>query len=490
MPLRLDPAPHLRGMAKVKTAFFCQNCGAESPKWVGRCPACGEWNTYVEEVIEKGGAASTGGGSWNAFADEVGEGQGGLATAKARKSGGGAEAMPLAQVQAGQTRRMVSGDGELDRVLGGGVVPGSLVLVGGEPGIGKSTLMLQLALRLQGATVLYVSGEESAAQVRLRADRIGRIPEDLLLLTETALTRIFKRIRQAKPALLVIDSIQTLYTELVDAPAGSVTQIKACAGELQRFAKESGTPVFVIGHINKEGAIAGPKVLEHMVDTVLQFEGDRHHLYRILRTVKNRFGSTAELGIYRMAQDGLHGVDNPSELLLGQRDEPVSGVAVACTVEGMRPMLVETQALVSPAVYGTPQRTATGFDLRRLSMLLAVLEKRGGLAFGQRDVFLNIAGGLKVEDPAIDLGVVAALLSSFEDLPLPLDVAFCGEVGLSGEVRAVPRIEQRAAEAAKLGYRRFFLPKHNVKGLNAKRLGIRLEPIDRVELLYQNLFGG
>jgi DNA repair protein RadA/Sms len=475
-------------MAKVKSAFFCQQCGAESPKWVGRCPACGEWNTYVEEVVDKAAAAAEGGpaGGWSDFHAEVGEGVGGTAR---RRSGRSPQATPLAEVAPGSTERRATGDAELDRVLGGGVVPGSLVLVGGEPGIGKSTLMLQLALRLDGVPVLYVSGEESAAQVRMRADRIGPIPAELLLLTETALGRIFRRVKEARPALVIVDSIQTLSSDLVEAPAGSVSQIRACAGELQRFAKETGTPVFLIGHINKEGAIAGPKVLEHMVDTVLQFEGDRHHLYRILRTTKNRFGSTAELGIYRMATEGLQPVANPSELLLGQRDEPVSGVAAACTVEGLRPMLVETQALVSPAVYGTPQRTATGFDLRRLSMLLAVLEKRGGLAFGQRDVFLNIAGGLKVEDPAIDLGVVAALLSSFEDLPLPMDAAFCGEVGLSGEVRAVPRIEQRAAEAAKLGYARLFLPRHNAKGLDAGRLGIRLEPVDRVDALYARLFG-
>ena len=473
-------------MAKVRSAFFCQNCGSQSPKWVGRCSACNEWNTYVEEVIDKTPAAE--GAEWSAFHAEVGEAPSAMGT-KSRPSRSGAKAMPLASVETGTTKRFPTNDPELDRVLGGGVVPGSLVLVGGEPGIGKSTLLLQLALQVLDQRVLYISGEESAAQVRLRADRIGPIPEGVMILTETGMTKLFRRVKEVRPSLVVVDSVQTLHSDLVDSPAGSVTQIRTCAGEWQRFAKETATPVFLIGHINKEGSIAGPKVLEHMVDTVLQFEGDQHHLYRILRTVKNRFGSTSELGIYRMAENGLRPVSNPSELLLSQRDEPVSGVAVACTVEGMRPMLVETQALVTPAVYGTPQRTATGFDSRRLSMLLAVLEKRGGLAFGQRDVFLNIAGGLKVEDPAVDLAVVAALVSSFEDLPVPLDTAFCGEVGLSGEVRAVPRIEQRAAEAAKLGYKRLFLPHHNTKDLDLGHLGIKLEAVKRVDQVYERLFG-
>ena len=378
---------------------------------------------------------------------------------------------------------------QLGPAVGGDIVPGTHVLVGGEPGIGKSTLLLQLGLKIRGVKVLYVSGEESGSQVRMRADRIGPDNPELLILTETALARVFRRIREVQPGLIIVDSIQTLHSDTVEAPAGSVTQIKTCAAELQRFAKETNTPVVLIGHINKEGAIAGPKVLEHMVDTVLQFEGDRNHLFRILRSVKNRFGSTSEMGIYEMREAGLHAVANPSEILLGQREEPLSGVAIAATIEGLRPMLVETQALVSPAVYGTPQRSATGFDLRRLSMLLAVLEKRCGFALGNRDVFLNIAGGIRVEDPAIDLAVVSAVLSSYEDLPLPLHTCFCGEVGLSGEVRAVSRVEQRIAEAAKLGYGRIFLSKFNIKGIDPDKFGIKLEPVTKVEEVYARLLG-
>lgn len=475
-------------MAKTRSAFFCQSCGAESPKWVGRCPACGEWNTYVEEVIEKAEAAATAwGGDWSAQAAEdpttKGEAKGG---ANARS---GAKPMRLSEIEAGEQARLLTSDPELDRALGGGIVPGSLVLVGGEPGIGKSTLLLQLGLKIRGVKVLYVSGEESGSQVRMRADRIGPDNPELLILTETALARVFRRIREVQPGLIIVDSIQTLHSDTVEAPAGSVTQIKTCAAELQRFAKETNTPVVLIGHINKEGAIAGPKVLEHMVDTVLQFEGDRNHLFRILRSVKNRFGSTSEMGIYEMREAGLHAVANPSEILLGQREEPLSGVAIAATIEGLRPMLVETQALVSPAVYGTPQRSATGFDLRRLSMLLAVLEKRCGFALGNRDVFLNIAGGIRVEDPAIDLAVVSAVLSSYEDLPLPLHTCFCGEVGLSGEVRAVSRVEQRIAEAAKLGYGRIFLSKFNIKGIDPDKFGIKLEPVTKVEEVYARLLG-
>ncbi len=475
-------------MAKIKTAFFCQSCGSESPKWVGRCSSCGEWNTYVEETIEKTEPQASGWeASWSdadqqsSFGAAIAEGSEKTATRTAAKP------LRLSEIKSGEQQRFPSEDPELDRVLGGGLVPGSLVLLGGEPGIGKSTLLLQFALRVRGLRVLYVSGEESAVQVRLRADRIESNPGDLLILTETSLSRIFKRVRECKPNLLIVDSIQTLFLEALDAPAGSVTQIRTCAAELMRFAKQTDTPVLLIGHINKEGAIAGPKVLEHMVDTVLQFEGDRNHMFRVLRTVKNRFGSTAEIGIYEMRESGLRAVSNPSELLIGQRDEPLSGIAIASTIEGLRPMLIETQALVSPAVYGTPQRSATGFDLRRLSMLLAVLEKRCGFPLGNRDVFLNIAGGIRVEDPAIDLAVVSALLSSMEDLPLPLQTCFCGEVGLSGEVRAVSRIEQRIAEAARLGYQRMFLSRYNLKGLDASAYSLKLEPVAKVEEVYARL---
>lgn len=469
-------------MAKTRTAFFCQSCGAESPKWVGRCTACGEWNTYVEEVIEKGEAASASWGpDWGISPGSEGVASAGVSERRDTR------AVRLGDIAVAEHERLGTGDPELDRVLGGGLVPGSLVLVGGEPGIGKSTLMLQLGLRIRDRQVLYISGEESSSQVRLRASRIGSVHPDLLILTETGMNRIFRRVREIQPALVVVDSIQTLQSDSVDSPPGSVTQIRTCAAEWQRFAKETHTPVVLIGHINKDGAIAGPKVLEHMVDTVLQFEGDRNHLFRILRTVKNRFGSTSELGIYEMRESGLEPVSNPSSILLGQREEPLSGIAIAAAVEGLRPMLVETQALVSPAVYGNPQRIATGFDLRRLSMLLAVLEKRCGFALGNRDVFFNIAGGIRIEDPAIDLAVVSAVLSSYEDLPLPLHTAFCGEVGLSGEIRAVSRIEQRIAEAAKLGYRRLFLSRYNRKGLDADKYGIELEPVGKIDEVYARL---
>jgi DNA repair protein RadA/Sms len=478
-------------MAKVRTAFFCQSCGAESPKWVGRCPACGEWNTYVEEVLEKAEPAAAAWAAGGGPAWEGGEesGAAGMAVSARDRARDAPRAMRLDEIDPGALYRIATADPELDRTLGGGLVPGSLVLVGGEPGIGKSTLMLQIALRMKDRRVLYVSGEESAGQVSLRARRIGPDNPGLLVLTETSLTRIFRRVRECSPGLLIVDSIQTLHSEQADAPAGSVTQIRSCAAELQRFAKETDTPVVLIGHINKEGAIAGPKVLEHLVDTVLQFEGDRHHLFRLLRPVKNRFGSTSEMGIYEMRESGLYPVENPSGVLLGQRDEPLSGIAIAAAVEGLRPMLVETQALVSPAVYGTPQRSATGFDLRRLSMLLAVLEKRCGFALGNRDVFLNIAGGLRVEDPAIDLAVVSAVLSSYEDLPLPLHTAFFGEVGLAGEVRPVSRAGQRIAEAARMGYRRIFIPRHNLQGLDAAPDGVALEPVARVDEVYARLLG-
>lgn len=456
-------------MSKIKTIFYCQNCGAQSSKWIGKCPTCGEWNTYVEEVIQKADKKSTG---WK----------------KSDKPNVVSIPKSLSAITYNADNRMVTPSKELNRVLGGGVVQGSLILIGGEPGIGKSTLLLQLALRLKNVRVLYVSGEESEQQIKMRADRIGIKNEDCYILTETSTSNIFHQIRELEPQLLIIDSIQTLQSDTIDSTAGSISQIRECAGEFQRYAKESSVPVFLIGHITKEGSIAGPKILEHMVDTVLQFEGDRQHTYRILRTAKNRFGSTAELGIYEMQGAGLREVNNPSEILITQRDEPLSGITIASTLEGLRPMLIETQALVTQAVYGTPQRTSTGFDLRRLSMLLAVLEKRCGYFFGVKDVFLNIAGGIKVEDPAIDLAVVCALISSFDDKPVQSNICFAGEVGLSGEIRAVNKIEQRISEADKLGFEKIFISKYNKKGLDISRFKIEVKMIGKLEELIQLLF--
>jgi DNA repair protein RadA/Sms len=460
-------------MAKTKTAFFCTNCGVESPKWVGKCPSCQEWNTYVEEIISSDEKKADGEGIWAAEAR------------MAQDSKQGEQASPIGEMNWDDWDRQSSGDVELNRVLGGGIVAGSVVLVGGEPGIGKSTLMLQVGLRMS-ARVLYVSGEESKRQIGMRAQRIGGENPELYLFADSSLKKIFKQVRDLQPDILIIDSIQTLQSHLIDSGPGSVSQIKACAGELQRYAKESAVPVFLIGHITKEGSIAGPKILEHIVDTVLQFEGDRNHTYRILRSIKNRFGSNAELGIYEMLEAGLRGVSNPSELLIGNRDEDLPGVAIAAAIEGMRPMLIEVQALVSPSVYGTPQRTATGFDLRRLNMLLAVLEKRLGFPFGSRDVFLNIAGGIKVEDPAIDLAVVSALLSSFDDVAIPSDYCFCGEVGLSGEIRAVGRITQRMAEVEKLGYQHLVMSSYH-KGIDAQAHDIEQISVSRVDMMYQDL---
>lgn len=395
--------------------------------------------------------------------------------------------MALTDVATGATRRLVTPDKELNRVLGGGIVGGSLVLIGGQPGIGKSTLMLQLALHLD-ARVLYVSGEESEEQIKMRADRLGQQRSDCYLLTETNTARILQHAQSLAPDLIIIDSIQTLSSPHIDSTPGSITQVRESAGDLQRFAKETQMPVFIIGHITKDGYIAGPKLLEHIVDAVLQFEGDRNYTYRILRTLKNRFGSTDELGIYEMHGNGLREVSNPSELLLSQTDEELSGSTVAATIEGLRPMLIETQALVSTAVYGNPQRTATGFDLRRLSMLLAVLEKRGGFPYAQNDVFLNLAGGIRVDDPAVDLAVVAALISSLQDVAVPRDVCFAGEVGLSGEIRAVNRIEQRIQEADRLGFSRIYFSKYNTKGLHPERYKIQLKTLGKIEELYRDLF--
>ncbi|MCD4737129.1 MAG: DNA repair protein RadA, partial [Bacteroidales bacterium] len=411
-------------MSKSRTVYFCRNCGAQSSKWIGKCTSCGEWNTYEEEIVERD--KKQGAGIVNAN----------------RKA---AKPQAITEIKQHAEKRILSGNHELDRVLGGGIVPGSLVLIGGEPGIGKSTLMLQVALQMKGIKILYVSGEESGQQLKMRAERIGINNKDCYILTETSTQNIFRSLEEMEPDLVVIDSVQTLQTDILESSAGSISQIRECASEFQRYAKTTGVPVFLIGHITKDGSLAGPKVLEHMVDTVVQFEGERNYGYRILRSVKNRFGSTSELGIYEMTSYGLREVKNPSEILLSHRDENLSGISVAAMVEGIRPMMIETQALVGSAVYGNPQRSTTGFDVRRLNMLLAVLGKRSGFKLGSRDVFLNIAGGLRVDDPAIDLAVVCAVISSYEDIPVDRNICFAAEVGLSGEIRSVNRLEQRIA---------------------------------------------
>lgn len=449
---------------KTKTLYFCNNCGAESPKWVGRCPACGEWNTMVEEKVQT---------------DTKGRKKGLVRSSKPVK---------LSEIEVNEEMRVRMPSSELNRVLGGGLVAGSLTLIGGEPGIGKSTLLLQNILSIRGRKILYVSGEESAAQLKLRADRLGKISENTYILCETQLDAIFTQIENIKPDLVVMDSIQTIMSTEIESAAGSVSQVRECAASLLRYAKESGVPVILVGHINKEGAIAGPKVLEHIVDTVLQFEGDRQYLYRLLRAIKNRFGSTNEIGIYEMVEHGLREVKNPSEMLLSEnREEETSGMAIGVTMEGVRAFLVEVQALVSTAAYGTPQRSVTGFDQRRLNMLLAVLEKRSRLRLGQKDVFLNIAGGLKVTDPALDLSVVAAVMSSNFDVALPPRTAFAGEVGLSGEVRTVTRMEQRVAEAEKLGFETIYIPKGNLKGVR-DNYKIQIVEVGKVQELPQYLF--
>ncbi len=457
-------------MSKTKSTFFCQNCGQESAKWVGKCPSCNEWNTFVEELIVKGSDKAVK-EDWRDFS-----GTSGLKT------------ISINDVVSGEEKRIISGDVELNRVLGGGIVAGSIVLVAGEPGIGKSTLFLQIGLQLSHVRTLYISGEESEQQIKMRADRVGAESDNFYLLTETNTQTIFKEIKKLQPELVIVDSIQTLQSPFVESSPGSISQIRECAAELQRYAKETNTPVFLIGHITKDGTIAGPKILEHMVDTVLQFEGDRNYVYRILRTLKNRFGSTSELGIYEMTGEGMRPVLNPSEILITQKEDELSGIAIAATIEGMRPLLIETQALVTQSVYGTPQRTVSGFDLRRLQLLLAVLEKRGGFHFGVKDVFINIAGGIKVEDPSLDLAIVCALLSSYEDVPLPQKVCFAGEVGLSGEIRAVNRIEQRIAEAEKLGFSKIIISKYNAKSLGNLKFGIEVVTLGKVEEVYQYLF--
>lgn len=458
-------------MAKVKSAFFCQQCGYEAPKWTGKCPSCGSWNSFVEEVLQKDEKQRPGAISW--------EEESGRSARKAYK---------LDEIIPGKEIRLISPDAELNRVLGGGLVLGSVVLVAGDPGIGKSTLFLQCALEWKAITILYVSGEESAQQVKLRAERIGAENKNLYLLTATDTNTLFQEIKQVRPQLVIIDSIQTLESPYVESAAGSVSQVRECAAELQRFAKAANVPVCIIGHITKDGSIAGPKVLEHMVDTVLQFEGDRHYAYRILRTLKNRFGSTSELGIYEMVARGMRAVSNPSEILLSQHHEPLSGIAIAATMEASRPLMIEVQALVTQAVYGTPQRTVSGLDLRRLQLLLAVLEKRGGFHFGAKDVFVNIAGGLKIEDPSIELAVVCALLSSYEDKALPANMCLVGEVGLSGEIRAVNRIDQRIAEADKLGMDTIIIPGANSKGLQSGNFQIAIRNVNKVEDVYRMLF--
>jgi DNA repair protein RadA/Sms len=462
-------------MAKSKTVFFCQNCGYESAKWLGKCPSCQEWNTFVEEVIVKEAGSVAASRDWTTYHAGPGDAP--------RTSAG--KTVPLTKVAGGDEARIPAPDQELNRVLGGGIVPGSIVLVAGEPGIGKSTLFLQAGLQMKDVRTLYISGEESEQQIRMRADRITEAHDQFFLLTETNTQVIFEEIKKLRPELVIVDSIQTLHTPYIESSPGSVSQIRECAAEFQRFAKSTNIPVFLIGHITKDGSIAGPKILEHMVDTVLQFEGDQHYAFRILRTLKNRFGSTSELGIYEMTGAGLRVVSNPSQLLIAQREEILSGTAIAATMEGLRPLLIEVQALVTPSVYGTPQRTATGLDTRRLQLLLAVLEKRGGFHFGVKDVFLNIAGGLKIEDPSIDLAVLCALLSSYEDITLPPHTCFTGEVGLSGEIRAVGRIEQRIAEAAKLGFEKMVISKYNLKGLQRSLYQIDIVAVAKVEEVYQ-----
>ena len=450
-------------MSKIRKAFFCRECGQESAKWVGKCPGCQTWNSFVEEVIDKGEAKRE--ESWKEESPKRGR----------------ATSLTLEEVDARETKRIVTSDNELNRVLGGGIVPGSLVLAAGEPGIGKSTLFLQDALLMKDLRTLYISGEESEQQVKMRAGRLNLHHPDFHLMTETSTKDIFKEVKRLKPDWVIVDSIQTLHTPYLDSAAGSISQIRECAAEMQRFAKESQTPVFLIGHITKDGTIAGPKLLEHMVDTVLQFEGDQHYAYRILRTTKNRFGSTSELGIYEMTGEGMRPVTNPSDILINQRDESLSGIAIGAGMEGLRPMLLEVQALVTPSVYGTPQRTVSGYDLRRLQLLLAVLEKRGGFHFGMRDVFVNIAGGIRIDDPSIDLAIACALLSSFEDIPLSQKTAFAGEVGLSGEIRAVNRIDQRISEAEKLGFQRIVISKYNRKGLEPFKGDIEVVPVATIE---------
>ena len=453
-------------MSKIKTTFFCQNCGTSYAKWQGQCNACKEWNTIAEEIIQKEEKKS-----WNPSASDS------KRTVKPLK---------IHEIDSAEEIRMNTKDDELNRVLGGGIVPGSLILLGGEPGIGKSTLLLQISLKLPYKT-LYVSGEESQKQIKMRAERINPLSDNCYILTETKTQNIFKQIEVVQPEIVIIDSIQTLHTDYIESSAGSISQIRETTAELIKFAKETNIPVILIGHITKDGTIAGPKILEHMVDTVLQFEGDRNHIYRILRSLKNRFGSTAELGIYEMLGSGLREVANPSEILISHKEEQLSGTAIATTLEGMRPLMIEIQALVSTAVYGTPQRSTTGYNAKRLNMILAVLEKRAGFRLGAKDVFLNVTGGISVDDPAIDLAVVAAILSSNEDIPVDKDFCFAGEVGLSGEIRPVNRVDQRIQEAEKLGFSAIFVSKYNK--ISLKNTLIKVQLVSKIEDIVEELFG-
>ena len=455
-------------MAKEKTVFLCNECGYESPKWAGKCPSCGAWNSLVEKIVRNAPVSRS------------------LSPAGERLQ---SQPVLIDDVATDALPRMDLADGELNRVLGGGLVPGSLVLLGGEPGIGKSTLVLQTILRIPSRKVLYVSGEESVQQIKLRADRITHERGNCHIVCETSLETVFTHIKNVSPELLVVDSIQTMCSEAVDSSPGSISQVRECTAMLLKFAKENNVPVILIGHITKDGTIAGPKILEHIVDVVIQFEGDQHHMYRVLRSIKNRFGSTAELGIYEMRREGLRQVTNPSELLLSERHKGMSGVAIASAIEGVSPFLIEAQALVSTAAYGTPQRSATGFDGRRMNMLLAVLEKRVGFKLAQKDVYLNIAGGLRVNDPAIDLAVISAILSSNMDVEIEPTICMAGEVGLSGEIRPVNRIEQRIAEAAKLGFKQIIVPRSNMKGLDVSRFGIEVLPAGKVEEAFRLVFG-
>jgi DNA repair protein RadA/Sms len=458
-------------MAKTKTSFFCQQCGHESAKWLGKCPSCGTWNSFVEEVIQKED-------SKNDWRQE--------SSAKPRQN----KPKKINEVEAASEIRIITPDAELNRVLGGGIVPGSLILIGGEPGIGKSTLMLQLALSLKKQKVLYVSGEESEQQIKMRAERLSASKNDsAFILTETNTKNIFLGIEELQPEVVIVDSIQTLHTNMLDSTAGSIAQVRQCAGELMKFAKETNTPVFLVGHITKDGMLAGPKVLEHMVDTVLQFEGDRHLAYRILRTTKNRFGSTSEIGIYEMLGSGLREVSNPSEILISQKDSQLSGVTIGATIEGNRALLIEIQSLVSPASYGTPQRTPTGFDHKRLNMLLAVLEKRCGFRLGVQDVFVNMAGGITVEDPAIDLAVCVSIISSLEELSVSDKICFAAEIGLGGELRAVNRIDQRISEAEKLGFTEIYISKYSQKAIDNNKVKIKVKSFGKLTEVFQDLFG-
>lgn len=456
-------------MSKTKTAYVCQNCGTQSPKWVGKCSSCGEWNSFVEEVIESKKSSATK-----------------LYTSPSSNSN---KPQLVAEINTSTEQRFDTHCGELNRVLGGGLVPGSLVLIGGEPGIGKSTLVLQVAQNIQGYKTLYISGEESPQQIKMRADRINPNSSNCFILSETSLENIFIHLEREDPDIIVIDSIQTLHTERVESSPGSVTQVRECTSSILKYAKETSKPVLLIGHINKDGNLAGPKVLEHIVDTVLQFEGDTNHMYRILRSIKNRYGSTSEMGIFEMQNTGLREVTNPSELLLSENEEKLSGVSISATIEGMRPFLIEIQALVSTAAYGTPQRTSTGFDSKRLNMLLAVLEKRAGFRLGSKDVFLNIAGGIKVDDPAIDLSVICAVLSSDQDIAIDKDICLAGEVGLSGEIRPVNRVEQRISEAEKLGFKEIVISKYNKKGINFNKFKIKINFVSKIEEVLSYLFG-